>query len=93
MSNIVLTQRDQIRKANRKAQQLEANVKLVKESSEEDVRIEELIRERYSLSQELAIHRKLLVGVYTANSPEVVEYNSYVVDCINQARTENAPSE
>ena len=59
---------------------------LVAEASEEDAKINLLIREKYSMSQELALHRKKLLG--TATDEEWQEYNAYVEECIVKAREE-----
>lgn len=59
---------------------------LVAEASEEDAKINLLIREKYSMSQELALHRKKLLG--TADDTEWQEYNDFVEDCIKRAREE-----
>lgn len=59
---------------------------MVKEKTEEDMKINFLIREKYSMSQELALHRKKLLG--TATDEEWQEYNDYVEECIVKAREE-----
>lgn len=59
---------------------------MVKEKTEEDMKINFLIREKYSMSQELALHRKKLLG--TATDDEWAEYNAYVEECIVKAREE-----
>ena len=57
---------------------------LIKDNGEEDIEIELLIRERYSLSNELAIHRKKLLGII--EDEEWEEYNTFVLECIEKAR-------
>lgn len=59
---------------------------LVAEASEEDAKINLLIREKYSMSQELELHRKKLNG--TLADEEWAEYNAYVEQCIVKAREE-----
>lgn len=60
------------------------NLSLVSDNSEEDLRIEVLIRETYTLSQELAIHRKKLMG--ELSDEEWKKYCAFVKECINKAR-------
>jgi len=70
--------------------QLSADTMYVKEMSAEDVAIEGLIRKRYSMSMELALHRKKLMG--TVDEDEWNEYCEYVEECIEKAR-EHEPIE
>lgn len=58
---------------------------LVAEKSEEDVRIETLIRTRYSMSMETALHRKKLMGILP--DAEWNEYCAFVQECIDEARS------
>jgi len=89
MSNkIYLNKDEQIKRTNRKLHEVEAKAKLVEESSEEERLIEFKIRRKYSLSQEICILRKVTLGIYSSNDPLVVEYNNYVVSCIDEARAE-----
>lgn len=60
------------------------NLSLVSDNLEEDIRIEALIREVYTLSQELAIHRKKLMGELSDDEWE--KYYTFVKECINKAR-------
>ena len=60
-------------------------IKLIEDSCDEDVRIELLIRKGYSLSEELALHRKKMAGL--CEETEWNEYNAYVQKCIEKART------
>lgn len=60
---------------------------LVEEASEEEVNIELAIREKYSMSQELALHRKKLMGVVEPS--EWDEYTAYVQECIDKVREED----
>lgn len=79
-----------IRKANIET---EANTKraaflssLVADQTEEETKIELYIREKYSMSQELALHRKKLMGVLSDD-----EWNGYVAfveECIERAKKE-----
>jgi hypothetical protein len=64
---------------------------LVKESSEEDQKINTYIREQYSMSQELALHRKRLMG--TLSAEEWQTYTDYVEECIAKAREEHSGDE
>ena len=57
---------------------------LVEEASDEEVNIELAIREKYSMSQELALHRKKLMGVVEPS--EWDEYTAYVQECIDKVR-------
>ena len=78
----------EIRKGNitREQKQKETDLVLsfVKEQSDEEVRIETLIREKYSLSQELALQRKKCMG--TVDESEWDSYCEYVTKCIEEAR-------
>ena len=58
---------------------------LVSEASEQEVKIELLIREKYSLSQELKLHREKLMGKY---SSEWDEYCAYIEECIRKVEEE-----
>lgn len=62
------------------------DVALIKEN-EEEYGIEALIREKYSLSQEIAILRKVHLG--KVSEEEFKEYSDYVEECIKKARKEN----
>lgn len=64
----------------------EANLRtdLIKEATDLEITIEFYIREKYSLSQEVAIHRKKLLGELT--DEEWNEYNDFVKDCIERAK-------
>lgn len=59
---------------------------LLAEKSDEDMRIETLIRREggYSMSEELAIHRKKMMG--TLPDKEWDAYCAYVEECIREAR-------
>lgn len=57
---------------------------LIAEQTEEEHKINLLIREKYSMSQELELHRKKLNGVLSDEEWE--EYNTYIEDCIRQVR-------
>ena len=57
---------------------------LTSEATDEEVSIELLIRERYSTSQELAMHRKKLMGI--EDTAEWNEYCAYVQECIDRVR-------
>ena len=57
---------------------------LVSENSNEEVNIELLIRTRYSMSQELALHRKKIMGI--VDESEWNEYCSYIQECIEKVR-------
>ena len=77
-----------ITKANN---QEEANMKkasflssLVDEKTEEEIKTECLIREKYSISQELMLHRKKLMN--TLPDEEWNEYVSFVEECIERAK-------
>lgn len=57
---------------------------LVKDSSDEDMAIELLVRQRYSMSQETALHRKKLMGVVAED--EWNEYVAYIEECKESVR-------
>lgn len=57
---------------------------LIAEQTEEEHQINYLIRERYSMSQELELHRKKLNN--TLSDKEWDEYNTFVEDCIKLVR-------
>ena len=59
---------------------------LLADTSEEDIKIEMLIREKYSNSMEIALHRKKLMGV--ADETEWTSYCAYVQECIDKVREE-----
>ena len=58
---------------------------LVEEASDEEVNIELAIREKYSMSQELALHRKKLMGA--VDPDEWDEYTAFVQECIDKVRS------
>ena len=58
----------------------------VAEQTDEETKIELYIRERYSMSQELALHRKKLMGVL--EDGEWDAYCAYIEECIERARSE-----
>jgi len=64
---------------------------LLQEASEEDIKIEHYIREQYSLSMELALHRKKAMGV--VDETEWQNYCDFVQECIAKAREELNPAE
>ena len=61
-----------------------ADAQFVHEMSEEDQKIQALIRERYSLSQEVALHRKKIMR--TVDATEWTDYTHYVEECIAKVR-------
>lgn len=61
-----------------------ARTQLIMEASEEEVNIELAIREKYSLSQEIALHRKKMMGI----DDEWDDYCAYVRECIERARSD-----
>lgn len=68
----------------RKQRDTDLKLSLVQEATDEEVRIEFLIRDRYSMSQELALHRKKLMG--TVPEEEWTTYCDYVEECIERVR-------
>lgn len=62
---------------------IEPTANLVKEN-EEDFKVNSLIREKYSLSQELCLHRKKILGIVDEN--EWNEYVAFVEECVNKAK-------
>ena len=66
--------------------EIEVRIGLVEEKNEEDAKIEALIRQEggYSMSQELAIHRKKLMGILPDD--EWNAYCTYVQACIDKVR-------
>lgn len=77
-----------IKKANisreRKEKEQDLKISLIAESSPEETEIEVLIRRKYSLSQEIALHRKSIMGV--CDKSEWDDYCTYVQECIDEAR-------
>ena len=67
---------------DRHQKETDLKVSLIEEQTQEEVEIELLIRERYSMSQELALHRKAIMG----NSEEWNEYCEYVQSCVKRVR-------
>lgn len=59
---------------------------MVEDKNERDVKIEALIREQYSMSMELALHRKKLMGILP--DEEWNNYCTYVQECIEKASEE-----
>ena len=78
----------EIVKANREAEHrnktVDLKVQLVEEKTNEEIAIELAIREKYSMSQELALHRKKLMD--TVDAKEWDEYTAYVQECIDRVR-------
>lgn len=60
------------------------NSKLCAEEDGDNLEIEMLIREKYSMSQEICIHRKKLMG--TLEDEEWQEYVSYIEECIKKVQ-------
>ena len=67
------------------------NSMYVAEESEEDYAIEGYIRQRYSMSKELALHRKQAMGILPEE--EWNEYCEYVEECINKVREKDLTAE
>lgn len=67
-----------------KQKEVDSKLHLVEEASEEDTRIELLIRERYSMSMELALHRKKAMG--TVDAAEWDAYCEYVQECVDRIK-------
>lgn len=67
-----------------KRKQQDIAIGLISEATDEDTAIELLIRDRYSISQELALHRKKLMK--TVDAAEWNAYTAYVEECIQRAR-------
>lgn len=61
----------------------------VGETTETDRTINGLIREKYSLSQEVCLHRKKMMG--TVGDEEWTEYCNFVEDCIKKAEEQEKP--
>ena len=78
----------EIKKPNREQEHrnkmTDLKTQLVQEASDVEVGIELKIREKYSMSQELALHRKMLMGVLDEN--EWAEYCEYVQKCVNESK-------
>ena len=78
----------EIRKGNWANQQIQKSkdlkLGLVSEASQEETEIELFIREQYSLSQELALHRKKAMGI--VDEAEWNNYVAYVQECIDRVR-------
>lgn len=77
-----------IRKTNKKVDQtlskLGSQVALVDEKDETEARIVAAIRQRYSLSEELALNRKKNMG--TVDPAEWQAFVDYVEECIEAAK-------
>lgn len=71
-----------------KEKELNFNSSLVQEASDEDKKINILIRERYSLSKEISLIRKKACGI--VDETEWNDYNTFVNECIAKAREENS---
>ena len=69
----------------KKEKETDLKLSLIEEQTDEEVNIELLIRERYSMSQELALHRKKAMN--TVDADEWKEYCDYVEECIEKARS------
>lgn len=65
---------------------LGSQVKMTEETDETDSKVVLLIRERYSLSKELCLHRKKLIG--TVDAQEWSAYVDYVLECIAKVDAE-----
>ena len=61
-----------------------SDAQYVHEMSDEDTKIQALIREKYSLSMEVALHRKKIMR--TVEAAEWTEYTHYVEECIAKVR-------
>ena len=85
---IIKTTKDIALEARATAEYAESAACLVRDSSDEDTQIEQLIRQRYSMSQELALHRKHAMGVLEAEEWDA--YCTYVQGCIDEVRAGNA---
>lgn len=75
------------RETEERLKNLEVKVSLIEDRKNEDIIIESYIREKYSLSNEIAIHRKKLMGILS--NEEWDEYTSYVLECIEKAREQD----
>lgn len=77
-----------ITRVNKEQQKINNSLKqiadLVKESSDEEVQIELLIREKYSMSQETKLHREKLMGILSDETWN--EYCNYIQECIDKVR-------
>lgn len=85
----IITHHDLDQEANIKRNA--SGVSLYGETDEKNDKIVRLIRERYSLSMELALHRKKMVGV--VDEDEWDAYQAFVIECIEKVKdepTENA---
>ena len=60
-------------------------VGLVEEMSDTDLKIEMLIRRKYSMSMETKIHREKLMG--KIDDEEWNEYCTFVQECIDEAKS------
>lgn len=60
---------------------------LVDEKTDKEIKVECLIREQYSISQEIMLHRKKLMGVLPEE--EWGAYIAFVEECIAKADEEN----
>lgn len=69
-------------------EQLNSSTEFVGENEEIKKEINRKIRERYSLSDELAIMRKALAKL-NINDEQLNEYNAYVEQCKNDVRNKN----
>lgn len=83
---IVITHPD--KDMERQVSKLGSQAVFADEQNEEDAKIVLLIRERYTLSMELALHRKKLVGA--VDEDEWNTYQNYVLECIEKVRASEA---
>lgn len=81
-TNLSVKEAKELEVSNANAVESFNRTELTKEATEKEYKIETLIRERYSLSQEIAILRKIHVGKITEE--EFKEYSDYVEECIKQ---------
>ena len=71
-----------------KALDLSRKAEFVGETNDYSVNVNRLIREKYSLSDELAILRKALAKL-GINDTQLDEYNAFVETCKEKAKEEN----
>lgn len=80
----IVGEKEKLKELDTLAKSTEAKAILVEETSSEEYEIEMLIRERYSMSQELMLHRKKICNALEAGEWEA--YTAYVEECISKVR-------
>lgn len=73
---------------DKRQKEQDLKMSLVQEASDKEIEIELLIREKYSMSQELALHRKKAMGTLEKKVWE--DYCKYVEECVERIKNKGA---